>query len=93
MMHKVVKACRSEAALLYLMLILSLLVMTAVYIHSGKSDLARLKDEMKDTADYVHTEYAMTKKFNQVTVMQSLETNCIMSSGRLQENVYPRRTC
>ena len=52
MMHKVVKACRSEAALLYLMLILSLLVMTAVYIHSGK-----------------------------------------MSSGRLQENVYPRRTC
>lgn len=73
MMHKVVKACRSEAALLYLMLILSLLVMTAVYIHSGKSDLARLKDEMKDTADYVHTEYAMTKKFNQVTVMQSLD--------------------
>lgn len=55
------------------MLILSLLVMTAVYIHSGKSDLARLKDEMKDTADYVHTEYAMTKKFNQVTVMQSLD--------------------
>lgn len=43
------------------MLILSLLVMTAVYIHSGKLDLARLKDEMKDTADYVHTEYAMTK--------------------------------
>lgn len=73
MMHKVVKACRSEAALLYLMLILSLLVMTVVYIHSGKSDLARLKEEMKDTADYVHTEYAMTKKFNQVTVMQSLD--------------------
>ncbi len=71
-MDKLHNLFHTEKALLYVMVLASSIILGCTYYFSGQADLTRAKEEMKDTAAFVHSEYHITSNFNQVTVMQSL---------------------
>ena len=71
-MTKKISLFRYDWLLVALMSLVSLLVISAVYYFGSKSDLERARNEMADTARYVHDEYQVCHTFNQVTVMLNL---------------------
>ncbi len=73
MINKILKTISQEKTLVSLMLILFLVLTSAVYFFSGRSDLTRLHAEMRDTTDFVASEYLIAQKFNKVIVMQDLD--------------------
>ncbi len=73
MINKIFKTISQERTLVSLMLILFICLISAVYVFAGRSDLERLHAEMKDTSDFVTSEYMMSQKFNKVIVMQDLD--------------------
>ena len=73
MINKILKTISQEKTLVCLMLICFVCFIGTVYIFSGRSDLTRLHAEMKDTTDFVTSEYMLSSKFNKVIVMQDLD--------------------
>ncbi len=73
MINKILKTISQEKTLVSLMLILFLVLTSAVYFFSGRSDLTRLHAEMRDTTDFVASEYMIAQKFNKIIVMQDLD--------------------
>ncbi len=73
MINKILKTISQEKTLVSLMLILFLVLTSAVYFFSGRSDLTRLHAEMRDTTDFVASEYLIAQKFNKIIVMQDLD--------------------
>ncbi len=73
MSNKFKKAIRQERMLIYLMVVIYVFILIGIYQFSTQADLNRLRAEMSDTADYVHSEYMMSQKFNHVTIMQGLD--------------------
>lgn len=71
-MTKKISLFHYDWLLVILMSLATLLVLSSVYYFGSKSDLERARNEMVDTARYVHDEYQVCHTFNQVTVMLNL---------------------
>lgn len=71
-MTKKISLFHYDWLLVILMSLATLLVISSVYYFGSKSDLERARNEMVDTARYVHDEYQVCHTFNQVTVMLNL---------------------
>ena len=71
-MTKRISLFQHDWLLLFLLSLVSAAVLSLVFYFGSKSDLERARNEMADTARYVHDEYQVCQTFNQVTVMLNL---------------------
>lgn len=71
-MTKKISLFHHDWLLLFLLSLVSAAVLSLVFYFGSKSDLERARNEMADTARYVHDEYQVCQTFNQVTVMLNL---------------------
>ena len=71
-MTKKISLFQHDWLLLFLLSLVSAAVLSLVFYFGSKSDLERARNEMADTARYVHDEYQVCQTFNQVTVMLNL---------------------